>query len=71
MRVFANGQMRENPDGLADGGKFIITRKRNENFVADAVDVDRCLSRQRAYEFAVKKRDHLTQRFINPASTQA
>jgi len=45
MRVFAHGQMGENSDGLTGGGKFVVTRKRNENFVADAVDIDRRLSR--------------------------
>jgi len=43
---------------LTGGGKFILTRERNENFVANPADVDNGLSRQSVDEFAVEKGDH-------------
>ena len=59
MRVLADGQMGENADRLTDRRQLVVTRKRNENFVTDAVHIDDRLRRQRALQFAVEKGDHL------------
>src|SRR5438034_11004783 len=58
MSVFANGQMSKNTNRFADGRQFIVARERNEDFVADAADVNNRLRRQRADKSAIEKRDH-------------
>jgi hypothetical protein len=52
-------QVGEDLDRLTDRRKFIVTRKRNKNFVADTADIDRRLRRQRMRKSAMKKRDHV------------
>src|SRR6266403_434916 len=50
--------MRENTNGLPRRRKFVVTRKRDENFVADAADIDDGLRGQGVDEFAVEEGDH-------------
>ena len=71
MCIFPYVKVGEDAHHLARRGKFVVARTRNNNFVADAANIDNRLSRLRTDEFAVEKRDHLNQRFINPASKQA
>jgi hypothetical protein len=59
MGVFAHVQVGEDLDRLTNRRKFIVTRKRNKNFVADTADIDRRLRRQRMRQSAMKKRDHV------------
>src|SRR5438876_931152 len=58
MRILAHRQMSKNPDRLPGRWQFVVTRKRNKDFVPDAADIDNRLGRQGIYEFAVKKGDH-------------
>jgi len=50
--------MRENPNGLARRRELIVTRKRDENFIADAADIDNDLRGKSVNEFSGKKGDH-------------
>src|SRR5439155_17095593 len=59
MGVLAHVQMSKHFDGLTDRWKFVVARKGNENFIANAVYLDRCLRWQSMGEPAVKKRDHV------------
>src|SRR5205814_2158038 len=47
LRIFANVKMNQDLNWLSGSRQFVITRKRNENFVADAADVDDHLGGQR------------------------
>ena len=38
MRVFAHVEVGQDLDRLTGSGQFVVARKRNENFVADAAD---------------------------------
>src|SRR6266542_3072858 len=58
MRILAHRQMSKNPDRLPGRWQFVVTRKRNKDFVPDTADIDNRLGRQGIYEFAVKKGDH-------------
>ena len=59
MRVFADGEMCQNADRLTDCRQFIVARERDENFVADAVNIDSRLRRKSRHEFAIEESDHL------------
>ena len=59
MRVLPNGQVSKNTNRLTDRWKFIVTRERNEHFIANAADINNGLGGQSADEFAVEKRDHV------------
>ena len=45
LRVFADVEMSEDLHGLTGRGKFVVARQRDENFVADAADLDDGLRR--------------------------
>src|SRR5437764_193781 len=49
LRILAHVQMRENFNRLSDSGKFVVTRKRNKNLVANTGNIDRSLRRQRVH----------------------
>src|ERR1700726_3218220 len=50
--------MSEDLHRLSSRGQFVVTRERNENFIADTADIDDRLSGQRGSESAVEKGDH-------------
>ena len=51
-------KMREDADVLPGRRKFVVTRKRNKNFIADPVDIDNRLGGQRVDKFAAEKCNH-------------
>ena len=58
LSVLAHVQMRENFNRLPDCRKFVVTRKRNKNLVANTTNIDRRLRRQRVHQAAMEKCDH-------------
>src|SRR5205823_5072260 len=58
LRILAHVQMRENFNRLTDCWKFVVTRKRNKNLVANTANIDRRLRRQRVNQAAMEKGDH-------------
>src|SRR5439155_18452413 len=58
LRILAHMQVRENFNRLPDSRKFVVTRKRNKNLVANTGNIDRSLRRQRVHQAAMEKSDH-------------
>jgi hypothetical protein len=61
--------MSQDSQRLADGRKFIVTRKRDKNFVTNAANIDDRLRRQRARELAIEKRNHVSESLTDRAET--
>ena len=59
VRVFANGQVREQLHVVAGRGQFVKGGERDQHFIADAVDIHSHLRGQRFNEFAVQEINHV------------
>ncbi len=58
LSVFADVKMGQDVDRLTRRRELVVTRKRNENFVAHAADVDDRLGGQGRGKGAIEEGDH-------------
>ena len=62
-------QMSQDAHRLPGRGKFVVTRKRDKDFVANSANIDNRLCRQCTDQFAVQKRDHVLQPLTDEGET--